>query len=84
MQHNSYQHNLLLHIKQVFSSAHTDDGASGVHLEGRSAGQLSIRDGEEERQRQEGRRADRPTALTGRQRTGDTMRQDISGLDWRM
>jgi hypothetical protein len=84
MQHNSTQHNILLQIKQVFSSAHTDDGASGVHLEGRSAGQLSIRDGEEERQRQEGLLADRPTALTGYGRTGDTIRQDNSGLDRRM
>jgi hypothetical protein len=91
MQYNTILNNILLHIAQVFSSAHTDDGASCVHFERRSPGQLSVRDGEEERQRQEGGSADRPAALTGQDKTreertrekriglGDITREDKAG-----
>lgn len=64
MQYNTTQHNLLSPTAQVFSPAHTDDGASGIYPEGRGAGQLTVCDGEEEGQRQEGSSAGCPSTLT--------------------
>lgn len=74
-QHNAVQliatqYTATQYTAQVFSPAHTDDGASGVHPEGRGAGQLPICDGEEEGQRQEGSSAGRPSTLTAQRDTG--------------